>query len=134
MMAKDPARRHANPRELVSELRVLGSHMGLRPLDLLDGAWRPTPAPPVSFFHRHLPWMIPVASLVVIVWFMNAFWPTGSPDEGFSIPPSADSVEKSGALTEHPIADLGQTDRESDRSCDRKIYRKERWNIARTIG
>lgn len=86
MMAKDPRRRYATPGELESDLLMLAGLIGLQPMSPTSRIWlTPPPAPPVSFLGRHLPWMMPVASLLCVVLLLNWFWSR----DGF-LPPSAE--------------------------------------------
>ncbi|MHB1037728.1 MAG: serine/threonine-protein kinase [Pirellulales bacterium] len=78
MLAKDPADRYQQPRELVEALLLLADQIGLRP----RGFNRLVPPAPVetgvSALQRHLPWAIPVAVLIVVVLFLDSVWSSSS--------------------------------------------------------
>ena len=74
MMAKDPRHRHSTPSELASELLVAAEQSGLRPLVPAEHAWLTSPQTSMSFFRRHMPWMMPVASLLCVVLLLDRFW------------------------------------------------------------
>ena len=74
MMAKDPRRRYSAPNELIADLILLAEQMGLRPISPASRIWLTPPSPPVPFFRRHLPWMMPVASLLCVVLLLDRFW------------------------------------------------------------
>ena len=65
MMAKDPRHRYASPAELVADLLLLAEQIGLRPMSPTSRIWLVPQEPSVSFLQRHLPWIAPVAALVV---------------------------------------------------------------------
>jgi serine/threonine-protein kinase len=73
MMAKDPRHRYGSPAELVDELLGMAQRIGLQPLGRDGQIWAEPSAPKVSFLHRHLPWIAPVATLVGIVLLMDLF-------------------------------------------------------------
>ena len=67
MLAKDPGKRFQSATELVGALVVLGNELGLRPLALPGYAYEVPPARPEWSVQRHLPWMLPVALLLIVV-------------------------------------------------------------------
>ncbi len=74
MLAKDPRRRYCFPAELVEDLMALAEQIGLRPVGP-GGKVLVAPADPkVSFLHRHLPWMVPIAALFCIVAVLHFYW------------------------------------------------------------
>ncbi len=79
MMAKEPLRRYLDPGELVADLVLLAEQVGLQPVILSGSAWLPMSPPKVSFFQRHLPWLVSVAALVCIVIMLDVFWRITSP-------------------------------------------------------
>ncbi|MBX7167015.1 MAG: serine/threonine protein kinase [Pirellulales bacterium] len=68
MLAKDPRRRYQTPAALTADLMALANRFGVAPLER-----QPAAAPlltnerSLSFFEQHLPWMAPVAVLLVAV-------------------------------------------------------------------
>lgn len=73
MLAKDPRHRHQTPAELVEELSLVAEQLGLRPERAASAAWVPKPQPAAPFWERHLPWIMPVAALVLIVFVFDFF-------------------------------------------------------------
>ncbi len=73
MLEKDPERRYPNPAELIAELLGLANQIGLRPMSPGSRIWLVPQPSPVSFFHRHLPWIAPVAALVCAVALLDWF-------------------------------------------------------------
>jgi eukaryotic-like serine/threonine-protein kinase len=91
MMAKDPRRRYAGPAELVADLLLLAEQIGLRPMSPTSRIWLVPREPAVSFLHRHLPWIAPVAALVCIVLLLDVFWSSSAQRED-QLPPVAPSA------------------------------------------
>jgi serine/threonine-protein kinase len=80
MLAKDPRRRHQTPGELAAELLAIADQLGLR-LSLPDSAaWSPAPQTRISRLEQHLPWLAPLAALVVIVLALDYFWAEPEPN------------------------------------------------------
>jgi len=72
MLAKDPNHRFQTATELVDQLQWLAERIGLRPTGPGQRIWAVPRKAQVPFFHRHFPWMAPVAALVCIVLVMEA--------------------------------------------------------------
>lgn len=73
MMASDPQRRYQTAEELMRDLMLVAGTMGLRSLSPEGLVWlssRPKSAP---IWERHLPWMLTVASLVLLVFLASMF-------------------------------------------------------------
>ena len=85
MLAKDPRQRYRNPDELVGDLLALAEQVGLEPLGPGGHVWIARQPPPPPLLKRHLPWVVPVTSLVAIVALLNVFW--SHPLTGDSAPP-----------------------------------------------
>jgi eukaryotic-like serine/threonine-protein kinase len=90
MMAKDPRHRQGSSAELATELLTLAGQIGLRPAIPTSRVWLTPPEQSVSFFHRHLPWMAPVAALLFVVLAVDRF----SRDDASPLPPLVKTVEK----------------------------------------
>jgi eukaryotic-like serine/threonine-protein kinase len=77
MLAKDPLRRYQHPSDLIADLQLLAEQLGYS----LPGAQSPTwpsvlPTPrPFSGVVRHLPWMLPVATLLLVAGLLERDWP-----------------------------------------------------------
>jgi len=74
MLAKDPRHRYGSPGELVDDLSALAEHIGLQLVGGDGRIWASPPQPKVSLWHRHLPWIAPVATLVCIVLVLDLLW------------------------------------------------------------
>ena len=66
MLTKQPADRYQTPAELIVELSNLGSKLGMTDNNPGFSHWIETPARRESWFERHLPWAIPLLSLVLV--------------------------------------------------------------------
>ena len=78
MLAKDPRRRFQHPSELITELYLLAELIGCPAPSPVRQVWL-APAPPrMSPLVRHLPWIIPVASLLAIVFLLDR-WQVDEP-------------------------------------------------------
>ncbi len=78
MLAKDPRRRFQHPSELITELYLLAELIGCPAPSPARQVWL-APAPPrMSPLERHLPWIIPVASLLAIVFLLDR-WQADEP-------------------------------------------------------
>jgi eukaryotic-like serine/threonine-protein kinase len=73
LLAKNPDRRYQTPAELIADLGAL-SHEGSSPRATLDFAYaRPHRAPVESPWRRHLPWLVPIAALILFV-LAHEYW------------------------------------------------------------
>ncbi len=79
MLAKDPRQRFQQPGELIAELLVVADQLDLRPMT--TGQFWIAPQQGLAFWERHLPWIAPVAALILIVlgveWFGSSSAPPG---------------------------------------------------------
>jgi serine/threonine protein kinase len=113
MLAKDPRHRHQTPVELVEELVLLAEQVGLRPLRSAATVWGAKQLPAAPFWTRHLPWILPVAALVLIVVLLD--WLSAPSDRtprtaSHSAPTAVETAEnttadKPGALSGSPSSD-----------------------------
>lgn len=77
MLAKDPLRRYQHPSALIADLHLLAEQLGCP----LPGAQQPgwtiaAPAkPPSPGLVRHLPWLLPAATLLFIAAVLDRDWP-----------------------------------------------------------
>jgi serine/threonine protein kinase len=80
LLAKNPAHRFQQPSELTAELVALADRLGM-PLSLPRVAWTaPRQNAPPRWQH-HVPWMLPLAALLVIVFALDRFGPSEVPQE-----------------------------------------------------
>jgi len=81
MMAKEPRRRFQQPAELIEALQGLAEQIGLRPVVPGEVAWTVPEESPGRRLRRHLPWMVPVALLMITVALLQVlFWSPLSDD------------------------------------------------------
>lgn len=91
MLAKDPARRYRNPAELVNDLLELARDVGLDRVTGGTRAWIvPEPAP-VSALYRHLPWLVPLVTLIIIVVVLDFVWSHSTTQETRLTAPPAET-------------------------------------------
>jgi serine/threonine-protein kinase len=86
MLAKDPKHRFQEPGELIGELLVVADRLDLRPMTT-GQFWIAPQHQAMAFWERHLPWIAPVAALLLILlgleWFGSSSAPPGlmNPDD-----------------------------------------------------
>jgi len=100
MLAKDPRRRFQDPSELVEQFMALAEHVGLRPIGPSHRVWVAPQELSVSFLHRHLPWVAPIAALICIVVFLDFLWSS----------PARDDTQLPSALVRWPEEDIAPPD------------------------
>ncbi len=71
MMAKDPRRRYQSAELLVRDLMLVAGAMGLRSASPEGLVWLAAQPDRVSFWERHLAWMVTAALLLLIVGYME---------------------------------------------------------------
>ena len=74
LLAKDPGHRYQTPEEFIEHLYLLAAQMGLRPLAPGQRAWLSARRRREPFFQRHLPWIAPVGSLIIVWFFLHLYW------------------------------------------------------------
>ncbi|MBN2293161.1 MAG: protein kinase [Pirellulales bacterium] len=74
LLAKDPKRRYQTPGELVEQLQRLAEHIGLRPVESSMRTWATAEPRRLPFIQRHLPWMAPLATLLLIWLGLHIYW------------------------------------------------------------
>ncbi len=74
LLAKDPNRRYQTADELVEHLQQLAAEIGLRPIDSSPRAWAASQPRRVPFLQHHLPWIAPVAALLLIWLGLHLYW------------------------------------------------------------
>ena len=80
LLAKNPAQRYQQPGELIHELAALGDRLGMQ-LRSPRTAWvPPRPSGPIARWQHHLPWVVPMAALLLIVVGLDFYWSSGSPE------------------------------------------------------
>jgi serine/threonine protein kinase len=78
LLAKSPDDRYQDPGELVADLTVAASRLGLRPSAPGSMVWLAGEPRRQTLSERHLPWLAPSLALVIIVIILNVIW---SPDQ-----------------------------------------------------
>jgi serine/threonine-protein kinase len=76
LLAKNPADRFQLPGELIVELVSLGRQLGMTASTSVNVDWSLPVPKPVGVWERHLPWVLPLAVLVVVVLTLDYFWTT----------------------------------------------------------
>ena len=119
LLAKNPARRYQNPTELIAELSAVGERAGL-PSTAFTVNYRPLVRhSPLARFHKHLPWAIPLAALVLIVLALDYVWSAGneagSPGPAAGVPGAAPleapATDASGAAPPWPATGRRRAER-----------------------
>ncbi|MCP3696453.1 MAG: hypothetical protein GY917_29935, partial [Planctomycetaceae bacterium] len=67
MLAKQPGERYQTPTELIGDLSLLASKLGMSDNATGFSNWVEPPAPRERWIERHLPWAAPLAALVLVV-------------------------------------------------------------------
>jgi hypothetical protein len=96
MLAKKPDERFQTPIDLSVALNSCIEQLGLTPPVAALPAYLGTWSPPVPFWRRHAPWMIPAALLLLIVLVLGIVWhgeasPPAFQEEELRIPESLKS-------------------------------------------
>jgi len=97
MLAKDPRHRYRFPVELVEDLTTLAQQLGLHPIGSGSRVLVIPREPRVSLLYRHLPWIVPVAALICIVFLLDFF--LGAGDQVPPPHPAAPTAETSDSDT-----------------------------------
>ncbi|MBM4092364.1 MAG: serine/threonine protein kinase, partial [Planctomycetes bacterium] len=85
LLAKSPGQRHQTPRLLSSDLILLADRLGLTDVRAHANVWiAPTEQRP-SLLRQHLPWVVPVAALVLIA-MATQWWDSRSHSSSFPTP------------------------------------------------
>lgn len=79
LLAKNPAQRYQQAGELIDELAALGEKLGMQLSSSSSRAMLTlsTAASPMARWQHHLPWVVPLASLFLIVTGLDFFWSSG---------------------------------------------------------
>jgi serine/threonine protein kinase len=96
MLAKSPDKRYQSPAELVAELAAFAQRHGLPATATTAVVWLSPNQTPLKLWERHLPWMAPLAVLLILVAVLNLFW---SHDSGTAAPPP---LNTSGTQVDEP--------------------------------
>ncbi len=103
LLAKNPARRYQTPGELIADLGAL-SHEGSKPRATLDLSYaRPHRAPVDSPWRRHVPWLVPLAALVLFI-LAHEYWYNENWRISEQIKPRSSSRTSTGAGAFGPAA------------------------------
>ena len=74
LLAKMPDQRYQLPGDLIGELVVVGEGLGMPALASSLGVRTSVATPKDTFWADHLPWIVPVAALVLIVVALDVYW------------------------------------------------------------
>jgi len=85
MMAKEPRRRFQDASKLIEGLLSLAEQIGVGPLTPGLTPWREAEAPKTSFLRQHVPWMAPIAALVVAVTLLHLLWDSSAQEAAPSL-------------------------------------------------
>jgi serine/threonine-protein kinase len=88
MLAKNPAQRYQQPRELIDQLVALGEKIGLSLSGPAGAIVRPRPAGLLARFGHHLPWAVPLAALFLVVLALDMIWSTEAGEGQFASSPA----------------------------------------------
>lgn len=103
MLAKDPRRRYQTSGELIADLLALSEQVGLRtPLGVRAAHVAPLPSE-MSSLERHLPWLAPIALLLLVVAGLDLFWSAG---DSPSLPPLPPAGTRGEAVANPPRVPL----------------------------
>ncbi len=84
MLAKKPSERYQQPIDLIADLLLLAERLGIATAVRTNTIWV-TPA--TKWWHRlqmHLPWFVPVATLLLLALFFDPAWLDGSVDQSIT--------------------------------------------------
>ncbi len=101
MLAKSPERRYQSPDELVADLLAFAAKHGLSTTTPAGITWLPSGGGRLPLWERNLPWLVPLAILIVVVLAMN-FVPWGSSDRTAPPPIKHNAVEGEGVIRPEP--------------------------------
>ena len=116
MMAKDPRRRYQTPEELIHDLLLLANQLGIVLPQPATWAWEAPIVRSPSRLERHLPWIVPVVSLLLVVLVLH--FNSGSVDEADREPPDRNvrgiaRVEVDGASDSNTATTVGSSVRDT---------------------
>ena len=75
MMAKDPRQRYQTPALLLTDLMEIAAKIGLRPSKHGKTVWTLRSSPKQSILLTHIPWISGVVLFLMVLVFLNWFWP-----------------------------------------------------------
>jgi serine/threonine-protein kinase len=78
LLAKDPDARFQEPSELVGQLLLAAEQLGLHPASRSGTVWISASSPQLSLAQRHIPWLVPLAILLLVVAGMEWIVPSHS--------------------------------------------------------
>jgi eukaryotic-like serine/threonine-protein kinase len=108
MLAKSPEDRYGNAGELAVDLLAISDRLGLQPLMPGNRSWPVLVEAPPSFWRRHLPWIGAIATFLLIVLALQAFWTfTASRSDGPKTPYLIENLSPSVTPTRDDAAPRG---------------------------
>jgi serine/threonine protein kinase len=94
MLAKSPEKRYQLAEDLVADLTAFAGRHGLDTSGTSSLVWLPPSEVQLTFWERHLPWIIPVALLVIIVAVLAIVWSREAEQVG---PPAIQPITETSA-------------------------------------
>lgn len=82
LLAKNPTDRYQLPGDLIIELVSLGRQLGMTASTSVNVDWTLPSQPAVGPWERHLPWLLPLAMLVLAVVMLDYIWRSPGADGG----------------------------------------------------
>jgi len=89
MLAKDPTDRYQEAEDLVADLLALAELIGAPVAGRSHTVWITPRHARLSYWERHLPWLVPLAALLAGVMVLDWLWSSGSLPEGGPPPGSS---------------------------------------------
>jgi serine/threonine protein kinase len=84
LLAKNPAQRYQQPGELIDDLAALGEKLGMQ-LNASRAVWAaPRPDGPIARWQHHLPWVVPLAALLLIFVALDFYWSSAPSETTFA--------------------------------------------------
>ncbi|PQO38647.1 serine/threonine protein kinase [Blastopirellula marina] len=108
LMAKNPNDRYQKPGELIAAALIVIDELGLAAPNVTSAVYVPTTEQRNTLLERHLPWVMPVAILLVICFVADVIW--SAQDDSYISPSSYIDVSELQSI------DGGESDRRIDRA------------------
>jgi eukaryotic-like serine/threonine-protein kinase len=111
MLAKDPRRRYQRPSELLADLLVLADDLGWQPQGAGSFVWLAPRSKGMTLLEQQVPWMAPVAALILIAVALHFLWSPGPQElpalNGFG--PSLAAAPRATVANERERASAGRS-------------------------
>jgi len=120
LLAKQPEGRYATPADLIEEVSAISVRLGLRPLSAPGRVNVSSVVGSSSYWGRHLPWLMPLAALILIATLLNIRWNTAEqtavPSILGNLPPLPDTEKAPGIFTPGTIPANGDAPAPDEKS------------------